>query len=97
MRLCIFARRPHGHPECQEGHGKNIFVSFVVVHTSDLYAMVYIRGVSHFDTTTVFAKIKKSLDGQAKLIKFPNDAGRGKIPGPLAEGPDEPCPQTQSR
>jgi hypothetical protein len=62
----------------QEGHGKGIFVSFVVVHTSDLYAMVYIRGVSHFDTDTVFAKIKRSLDGQAKLIKFPNSAAEEK-------------------
>ena len=76
--------------QLQEGYGKNIFVSFVVVHTSNLYAMVYIRGVSHFDTNTVFAKIKKSLDEQAKLIKFPNDAAEEKYLASLLKDPMNP-------
>ncbi|HUN43063.1 MAG TPA: hypothetical protein VMU81_22450 [Acetobacteraceae bacterium] len=62
----------------QEGFAKDIFVSFVVVHTSELYAMVYMRGVSHFDTVAVFEKIKLSLDSKAKRIMFPSDAAEEK-------------------
>ncbi len=62
----------------QGGHGKDIFVSFVAVHSFQLYAMVYIRGTAHFDTNTVFAKIKPSLDGKGKRIMFPTDAEEKK-------------------
>lgn len=75
----------------QEGHGKDIFVSFVVVHTSALYAMVYIRGISHFDTKAVFESIKPSLDDRAKLIKFPNDAAEKKYLANLLKDPMNPA------
>jgi hypothetical protein len=71
--------------QMQETHGKDIFVSFVVVSPGDLYAMVYIRGVAHFDTKLVFEKIKLSLDTRSKRIKFPDDAAEEKYMANLAK------------
>jgi hypothetical protein len=71
--------------QMQETHNKSIFVSFVVVSTFDLYAMVYIRGVAHFDTKLVFEKIKLNLDTRSKRIKFPDDAAEEKYMAKLGK------------
>jgi hypothetical protein len=75
--------------QSQEGHGKDIFVSFVVAHTSELYAMVYIRGVSHFDTNKLY-EIKGDLDEKGKRIKFPSDAAEEKYLAIVGKDPYNP-------
>lgn len=60
-----------------ERDGKDIFVKFVVTHTSELYAMVYIRGVSQFDDNKVF-EIKLGLNQAGDSIKFPTSQAQEK-------------------
>ncbi|WP_158923016.1 hypothetical protein [Acidisphaera sp. S103] len=59
--------------------GKDIFISFVAAHTNHLYAMVYIRGLSHIDVQTIFEVIQTSLKKQGDLIKFPNKSAAEKF------------------
>jgi hypothetical protein len=54
---------------------RDIFVSFVVAHKNDLYAIVYVRGISRFGDEYI-EKVywySGSLQKQGKLIKFPTD------------------------
>jgi hypothetical protein len=53
-------------------YGKDIFISFVAAHINHLYAMVYIRGLSHIDEKIIFGVIQASLKDQGDLVKFPN-------------------------
>jgi hypothetical protein len=66
--------------------GKDIFISFVAAHTNHLYAMVYIRGISHIDQKTIFEVIQASFQKEGNAIKFPTKsaeedfaAKRGKL------------------
>lgn len=54
---------------------RDIFVSFVVAHTDDLYAIVYVRGISQFGTASQekVYYFSGSLQEKGKRIKFPTD------------------------
>jgi hypothetical protein len=59
----------------QHQQKRDIFVSFVVARQSDLYAMVYVRGISHFSPQDVEKTYfyNGSLYEKGKRIKFPTD------------------------
>ena len=54
---------------------RDIFVSFVVAHTDDLYAIVYVRGISQFskENQEKVYYFSGSLQEKGKRIKFPTD------------------------